>query len=246
MGKLKLNAKSFVAGMLLMALLTPLIAMASEVVTRQITYGVRVVVNGQPLQLDGIDRPFIMEGRTFLPVSIIARELGVAADWDGATSTVFIGDRHASHRTPLRHAASYFDKNPNADWNSWNGIWFYDTVTMSGVTYNNPLNFRRTGGGAATQFTLHNLNGQYRTFSGQMGRVDGSIMHNATVNIIGDGRNLQSFHLNATEMPTSFSVFVEGVQQLRIEVEFPADWSGSRRGNRVESAARYAIVGYLE
>lgn len=225
MKKLKLNTKSFVAGMLLMALLTPLIVVGSEVVTRQIHYGVNVVVNGQTLQLDGIDRPFIMDGRTFLPVRGIADALGVPADWDGATSTVFLGDRHPGQRTSLHIAAPYFDTN------SWQ-VSFETAVSMGGVTYSNALQF-----GIGGEFSLHNLDGQFRTLSGYIGRVDGSNIRDVTFRFYGDGNLLQRIDLNATDLPVPINVFVEGVRQLRIEANI---------GNSVTGSPIYAASLYLE
>ena len=240
MKKLSLNAKSFVAGMLLMALLTPLIVVGSEVVTRQIHYGVNVVINGQTLQLDGIDRPFIMDGRTFLPVRGIADALGVPADWDGATSTVFLGDRFAGQRQPLRQAAPFFDRLPNSD-SGIHFVNFLDSVNMGGITYNDALTFRRGNFNSGTHFSLHNLNGQFRVFSGYVGRIDGSSMFDVTVNIIGDGNVIQSHEIRAADMPISFSAFVEGVQQLRIEVVTSITNLGTG-----SAFMHHAIVGYLE
>jgi len=237
MKKTKLNVKSFVAGMLLMALLTPLAATASEVATRQITYGVNVVVNGQRLQLEGIDRPFIMDGRTFLPVRAVSDALDVTVDWDGGTSTVYLGDRFAGQRVPLRQAAPFFDRSPNSD----RAVDFLDFAIMGGITYNNALRFGAWNDGVLgvsglTHFSLHNLNGQYRVFGGYFGRIDGSGMQNATVHFIGDGRTLQTLSLNAADMPAHFDIFVEGVQQLRVEVVF----------SNFNNAPQYALVGYLE
>ncbi|MCL2375839.1 MAG: copper amine oxidase N-terminal domain-containing protein [Defluviitaleaceae bacterium] len=81
---------TFMAGVLLATIASSTALMASPEM-RQLFFGVNVVVDGRPLQLDGIDRPFIMDGRTFLPVSVIARELGVPTTWDGDTMTVFVG-----------------------------------------------------------------------------------------------------------------------------------------------------------
>ena len=63
-------------------------------------------------------------------------------------------------------------------------------------------------------------------------------MANVTINILGDGVLLESFQLRATDMPTPFSVFVEDIQQLRIEISIP------RQENH--HTVHYAIVGYLE
>jgi hypothetical protein len=207
---------------------------ANTTVTRQIAYGVRVNLNGQDMQFADDMRPFMMDGRTFLPVRAIAEAVDMPVDFDGSTNTVFLGNRNQAVRTSLRQAAPFFDRSPNRNEN----VYFNDFNSMSGVTYHNTLAFALgSHNGARTNFSLHNLNGQFRTLSGTLGRVDGSSMRNVKVNFIGDGRLLQSYDLNATDMPTPVNVFVEGVQQLRIEVEFPRTQS---------ERIWYALAAYLE
>jgi len=77
-----------------------------------------------------------------------------------------------------------------------------------------------------------------RTVTGYVGRVDATGMRNATINFIGDGRLLRTYHLRADDMPTPINVFVEGVRQLRIEVTF-VDHSGN-------VSVQYALSAFLE
>ena len=88
----------------------------------------------------------------------------------------------------------------------------------------------------ATVYTLHNLNSQFATLSGNIGRVDAYAMEDATVNIIGDGRVLQTHNLKAGDLPIDFALSVAGVNLLRIEFILTATgaWVG------------YALVGFLE
>ena len=233
----KERIKGIVVGFLLCAVLsTSVMVMATpRTETRQITYGVRVNFNGQLVQFNADNQPFVMGGRTFLPMRAMADLLGLPVDFDPSTNTAYVGNRFAGQRQPLHHAAPFFDRSRGDSW-----IRFADTVTMGGVTYNNAfiLGWPNTQGGFdRTQFSLHNLGGQYRVLSGYMGRIDGTSMHNVSISIIGDGVLLESFELRATDMPIPFSVFVEGVQQMRIEIQRP-DGTGV--------TPRYAIVGYLE
>jgi len=89
----KLQLKGFVAGILVMTLLMPIVAVANTTITRQITYGVSVVLNGQPMQFEADSQPFVMDGRTFLPVRAIAEAADMTVDFDGNTNTVFLGSR---------------------------------------------------------------------------------------------------------------------------------------------------------
>lgn len=83
------TAKNFVAGMLVMALLSGTVVMAAPVVA-ELVFGVAIVVDGTEVTFDADSRPFITEGRTFVPAGVLARMFGYEVDWDGTTRTVSI------------------------------------------------------------------------------------------------------------------------------------------------------------
>jgi len=79
--------KGYMAGILTMMLLSGTVLMASPAM-REIVFGVNVSVDGNVVQFEEDMRPFIMEGRTFLPVRAIADIAGFDVDFDSATNTV--------------------------------------------------------------------------------------------------------------------------------------------------------------
>ena len=240
----KLQIKGFVAGMLVMFLLfsVTMIAANPQTVTRQITYGINVNLNGQNLQFDATSRPFTMGGTTFMPLRAISEALDIPVDFDPATNTVFLGNRFAGQRVPLQQAAPFFDRTPSASGNI-DRVVARNSVTMAGVTYNNVLTFNNVVNRRA--FSLHNLGGQYRMLTGHIGRVDGTGRTNATVNFYGDGTLLQSFDLAATDMPTPISIFVEGVHQLRVDVNYAGRVVGVFSINH-SLVTQYALSAFLE
>ena len=107
-----------------------------------------------------------------------------------------------------------------------------DFVEMGGTRYRNVVryDFSPVGG-----FSLHNLNGQFRSLTGYVGRIDGAGMIDATLDIYGDGTLLATYEISAQDLPIPFSVSVEGIRLLRIEFRAEAQgWT------------RYALAGYLE
>jgi len=93
MKNVSMKLRYFVAGFLVAIILsTGVVAFASPE-TRQLFFGINVVIGGQKLELEGINRPFILDGRTFLPVAVIAEALGIPVEWDGNTHTVYIGSQ---------------------------------------------------------------------------------------------------------------------------------------------------------
>jgi len=86
--------KAYVAGFLTCLMVTATFVWANPGgVMREVFFGVQVVVDGVELELPSDMAPFIMDNRTFLPVRGIAEALDVPVEWDGDTTTVYIGQR---------------------------------------------------------------------------------------------------------------------------------------------------------
>jgi len=205
----RLQIKGFVAGILVTVLLSgALLVVANQGgVMRELFYGVSIVVDGRPFHTDGADRPFILDGRTFLPVRVVSEALNVPVNWDGTTMTVHIGAGTTGR--PL------FETTPTSASNAITTV----SGTMSGRSFNtimrasdNVLNLPSIGWGE------FNLNGQFNSISGVLGRLNNWA---ATSNIvfIGDGRELARFAVDGTTVAHDISVDVSGVLVLRIEIQ---------------------------
>lgn len=137
-------------------------------------------------------------------------------------------------RVSLNEAAPLFDR---VGW--YPQVQHRDSVAMGGETFRDVLVLGRTGSGHTfTPASLHNLGRQYSVLSGYVGRVDGTSLRHATIIFRGDGVLLDYIEFYATNMPDSFAVNVEGVQQLRIELEIG--------GGSSASTPLYAIQAFLE
>jgi len=90
---MKRSIKAYVACFLTLLMVVSTMATATGSAAREVAFGVRVVVDGIEQHFADDMRPFISDGRTFLPVRGIADALGLDVDWDGETSTVYIGER---------------------------------------------------------------------------------------------------------------------------------------------------------
>lgn len=101
---MKHNAKMFLSGMLVMALLVAMtlsVFSASQTKTIEISYGdISIVVDGKQIEpKDGAGNPvapFISDGTTYLPVRAVANALGKEVSWDAATKTVYLGKASAA------------------------------------------------------------------------------------------------------------------------------------------------------
>jgi hypothetical protein len=232
----RLQIKGFVTGVLVTVLLSGTMLVVAQTVTREITYGINVMLNGHIVQFDYDNRPFVMDGRTFLPVRALAELIDLPVDFDPATNTAILGTRTAGPvRASLNTVAPFHDSSGGEV-----RVANVNSVAMGGTSFQNAVRYTFSNrGNSRTAFSLHNLNGQYRMFTGHMGRVDGSLMRDATVRILGDGNVLQTFEIRGGELPIEFSVFVEGIRLLRIEVTTTEQFGSS-------TMPTFAIVGFVE
>ncbi|MCL2837848.1 MAG: copper amine oxidase N-terminal domain-containing protein [Oscillospiraceae bacterium] len=90
---MKNGIKGYIAGILTCVMLLTAV-FASSGVMREVFFGVQVSVNGEVQNFDEDMTPFIVDGRTFLPVRAIAEALGVDVDFDEETNTVLLSQPH--------------------------------------------------------------------------------------------------------------------------------------------------------
>ena len=103
----KERLKGFAAGVLLMAMLSATLVFANSGVIRELHYGISIVFNGRAVQFDEESRPFVIDGRTFLPLRAMADLLGLPVDFDGVTNTAYVG--YANTADLLIGRWAYFD-----------------------------------------------------------------------------------------------------------------------------------------
>ena len=238
-----MNRKQIVLGMFMcvMVLLSTNVMLA-ETATREISYGINVMLNGQIVEFDEYSRPFTMGGITFLPLRALAELLDLPVDFDRDTNTLILGSIPATG-TPITEL--FFEGGGNRYATGHGAIHFGNpimsvsiesSVRMSNNVHNNAIVFDSRSGGTIRQFSLHNLNRQYRFFTGYIGRIDGSAIVDARVRIYGDDRLLATHELRGRDSPRSISLFVEGINILRVEMVYESP----------PGINQYAFVGFVE
>jgi hypothetical protein len=247
MQKLKnLQVKGFVVGMMAMFLLMGTVAMASPV-TREVIFGVGVSFNGAPVNFEYDMRPFVMDGRTFLPVRAVANLFGAEIDFNAATNTVILtsGDVPAPiipapvpTPEPLPTPAPVVETGPLTEVAPFvrrshsRRVTTEHSAIINGVTFNSVLNISLPG-----EYAVFNLSGLYTTLNGYIGMTTSNFSEhnrrNTVFNFVGDGRLLASFDVAHSRPALPYSVDVRGVQELMIE----------RAGG---TSCSYAVSGILE
>jgi len=108
---MKNGIKGYVAGILTCIMLVGVV-FASNPQVREIFFGVQVSVNGEVQTFDDDMQPFIMDGRTFLPVRGIADALGVDVDFDADANMVLL---NSEIEIIVKTAADYLNSHNQSD-----------------------------------------------------------------------------------------------------------------------------------
>lgn len=200
---------------------------------------IKMKINGNtitPRDASGsVVEPFIYNGTTYLPVRAVGDAVGYTVNWDQNSATVDLVGRGTYGNTPTpndsgtpNNTTTYvnmIDVHPPYSVSStWQIEYFPSTagsgITMAGKSYKNSIYI---GGG--DNHASFNLSGKYSTLSGVMGAVDGSTSngsdYNLTVNFYGDGSLIKSVEVTPTGVPKDFSLNVDGVSDLKIEIATP-------------------------
>ena len=109
-----IRAKWFALGVLITFMISGTALMASPVM-RELIFGVSVTLDGETIQFEEDMRPFVIDGRTFLPVRAIADLVGLGVGFDEATNTVILtttkGGYTAANSASFSTVREYFEVN---------------------------------------------------------------------------------------------------------------------------------------
>lgn len=181
---------------------------------------IRLVINGNVIQSDV--PPQVINGRTMVPIRIVAESLGAQVHWDSSSSSVIITSGSSNNNsgggtTDFSAMAPYYNAGDAPVYNSTqNGALI--VMAQNAYTSGIQLGSATWGTDVTKNFNIYkwNLGGKYFTLSAVLGLDDRGNGDNNTVVFEGDGRVLQIFHLSAGCMPQSISIPVSGINQLTI------------------------------
>lgn len=207
--------KSFVAGMLTMAMvfalgIPALAAGTTQTLKDVLVGGIRIVIDGQELHPTDAGgnpvNPMIYNGTTYLPVRAVASALGKAVYWDGPSYTVYLGNMDGKLEYPtvmLKDMTSIADTPYTAT----------TLVDNYGNTYGSALS---NGPGNTNEYLL---NMKYSHFKGTLYvPKDQQRDWTTSMTIIADGKQIYSSPvMDKTSYPIDFDVNVTGYNDLKIE-----------------------------
>ena len=222
--------KWLIAGAILAAIIFTGTALGSTAVRNlEVTYrDIKLVVDGNlviPKDAAGnVVEPFIFNGTTYLPVRAVAEAVGKSVDWDGDTSTVYLGGIVDYERVPKAVPLYHFQYIEIGDADCYeirgddknNSIYIYSkevkgTVESDETHYNNYI---------YNNYAVYALNAKATRFTATVHKPSEAYWSpKLTYSIYGDGKLMFETTLLAESEPVSIDIDVTGVAQMTISVE---------------------------
>lgn len=238
---------------LIAGVLVGVILMSGTGFAKQLNEWAEVFYNNIKIYVDGgeivpkdangnLVEPFIMNGTTYLPVRAVASALGKDVEWDGLTSSVFIGKKDYTQPDNYLQKIQYIDYKEGAggdDFAIING-----TVTdYNNDVYTNGLMFYKydswykinEDSDGAQQSISYPLNSQYSTLTGKIvlpksfeiatwDKNNNPRVGATDVWFYGDGKLLHKANSVVASLPFSFDIDVRGVNQLTVKLKTDGDY----------------------
>jgi hypothetical protein len=173
-----------------------------------------------------IVEPFVYNGTTYLPVRAVANAFNKDVEWDGTTSTVYIGKKDRMMPDTRLDKLQYIDYREDDGGNDLDYI--NGTVTdFNGRIYTNGILFRLYNGKPSE--IDYPLNGKYSLLSGtivlpksvESTTVSKDDCRTGETDVVIYGDDEEIFRINGvtSSMPYNFDVSVEGTNFITIRVD---------------------------
>lgn len=207
--------KGAVAGLLIGTTLTTGLAFAKNGIEAiQAEYSdIKIYMDGillSPKDANGKTvEPFIYDGTTYLPVRAVGEAIGKQVSWDGATSSVYLGER-PGQTTYMTDIMDAFTSDDYTKYSTENGKSF----TMGGTKYTNGFVLAWSKAEA-----VFNLNGKYRSITLDMGHIDGSNNVDQTVQIFVDDRLVDEYEVGYDDIPRTITIPVNYGLKVKFYIE---------------------------
>lgn len=216
--------QGLITGVLIGATLTSGVVFAkSGIETIEALYNnIKIYVDGvkiEPKDATGKTvEPFIYNGTTYLPVRAVGEAIGKTVTWDGATQSVYLGEKPGD-KTYLIDTCPPYDYSRCDLYTLSNGKSFL----MGGTKYTNGFTINNYSWSCGEIY--FNLNSKYKTITLDMGPVDGtdfSITNargskgDTVVGFYVDDKLVKDYTLKNGDLPKKITIPVNYGMKLRI------------------------------
>ena len=211
------SLKGFISGFVVAVLLISSVSVFASGAIREnieiIKNNIKLVIDGKPVEFgkdaDGKQiEPFIYNGTTYLPVRAVGEAVGKKVDWDGATQTVYLGEKPGETNYMTEVLNPY--NNNNTTIFNLNDTEILDIAGTEFKTGYRPSSWR----GGELKF---NLNSLYKELTFSYGPSYSYKNKPGTLNIYLDNNLYENLEINENDPVKTMTIKLTGVNQIRFE-----------------------------
>ena len=200
---------------------------------------IKICIDGQtitPRDANGNTvEPFILDGTTYLPVRAVGEALGKAVKWDGATSTVYLGDVPGEAVNWVTKLPPYQVTNDDDNYyhgtgrvQSFDGSDPRNSFSVTGVKHTVGYVFSRGKGNGQyaglNAYAIWNTNAEYKSMTFTVGACDGT-QAGGRIDVYLDGEFSTSYDLSWEKPPQTITVPLNYAASVRLQFVVPATYS---------------------
>ena len=206
--------QGFIIGCLVCLMLTGVAFAKTGTEAIQALYNnIKIYVDGVKIETKDVNgnnvEPFIYNGTTYLPVRAVGEAIGKTVTWDGATQSVYLGEKPGD-KIYLTDVCSPYGGENYTVYSSAKG----EFLSMGGINYTNGIKLKHSNG-----FALTRLNGQYKSMSFILGRPDEDNIIDTTVNIFVDDVLIKTIKVNGEALPQKYDVHLNYGLHLKVATD---------------------------
>ncbi len=172
--------------------------------------------------------PFIYNGTTYLPVRAVGETIGKQVSWDGATSSVYLGEV-PGQATYLTDVMDAYESNECTKYSTLLG----NNFNMGGKTYTNGFVLGRGYDTIYMSYAFFNLDGKYSSMQLDLGHVDGSGVQGRNIQFYVDGALMKEITVGESDLPQRVTIPLNYGLQLEI--------STKENGTKVMTAGQFGL-----
>lgn len=188
---------------------------------------IKIYVDGvkiEPKDSEGkVVEPFIYNGTTYLPVRAVGEAIGKTVTWDGATQSVYLGEKPGDIQYLMDVCPAYESLDDYDEYSTSNGKSF----KMGGKNYTNGFTadaITNVNGDTANA-AYYNLDGKYKTISFVAGAVDGELTTDSEFLIYADDKLVKTISIEVGGLPKEYTLDLNNALRLKIEMRAGRNWA---------------------
>lgn len=228
---MKDKLKGLILGVTIGSLITGATAFAASGKMIEVFYSVNdIKINNVSKMPTGEDKPFVYNGKTYVPLGFISNALKQQVKWDGSSKVIYIGETGNVNALYLNKDIKHMNYQSGDSWNHYTYNDDNSNTSVSdniGTEYSNYLTMRNNTNAfnddadRMWQYLEFPLNGNVKSLSAKLGWTDQYRSSSAIVKVTisADDKVIYTKEMKPGDFPEDLKLNLENVLKIQIKTQ---------------------------